>query len=68
MAHGKGIGYDTDALIERLRERAMTCDAELAFLLGVASGRLRAQENHITKLEAALECANVKLEDKDCGR
>lgn len=52
MTHNKGIGYDLDSLIEKLRERAMDTDPELAFLLGVASGKLREQETRISQLEA----------------
>lgn len=53
----------TEELIERLEFHAMSQDANLSFIMGVAAGKLYYQQQRIAELEAALESADMERED-----
>lgn len=53
-----------DELVEKLRHYATEgYDPGMAFILGVASGRIIWQEELISELKASLESADLKMED-----
>lgn len=52
----------TEELIKKLHLRSMSSDANLAFLLGVAAGKLHNQQQRIIELESLLKSAASELE------
>jgi len=51
MCEDRKAAIGNDELIEKLHQYAMEGTAEMAFVLGVASGRIRWQEQQIAELE-----------------
>lgn len=55
-------GISTEELIKKLHLRSMSSDVNLAFLLGVAAGKLHYQQQRIIELESLLKSAAPELE------